>query len=184
MNPTDRAITEAHAAYCAFVGSKAYPVSAEFACHVARLHEAHNFRSACDIGSGFTSWLLRFLKIPTVHTYEHGRPWLDFTREFCATHDAGGVDAFDWPAETGHAYDLVLYDSAADGGGAERTGQIPLAARMVAPGGLLMVDDFNWQEFRGFVRGYFTASGWPVESLERQTSDHFDRFAGLVGPKP
>jgi hypothetical protein len=198
MDPIERPIRAAHAEYCAFVGGDSYPVSVEFALCVAELHRRHKFRSACDIGSGFTSWLLRRLQIPDVVTFDAESEWQERTMSFLAERAPGDeltMGQFrEWPLSAAHflaktrvgpemqGFDLVIYDSAAKEG-LPRDPEIPLVASMVAPGGYLLVDDFNWPEYSGFVKGYFTALGWPWSAIV-ESRDKFGRFAGLVGPKP
>lgn len=158
---------------------------------IARTVEERGIRAALDLGSGFSSLLLRSLGIHAV-TVDGDEAWLALTRrelerrgmesrlcftlaEFCARR--GITDA--------GAYDLVLMDLGpipwrkGVGGALTRVEHAPFAASLVAPDGLLVLDDWHQPGYADAMTPVLLGLGFSVVPLP-ETLDEFGRFAAVA----
>lgn len=159
------------------IQTKAGTISLETSKYIAGLVARESPQSACDIGSGFTSHLLRSLGIPEVVTYEADPRW------------AGKLDGLGYDIRPigklgDRTFDLVIVDSnLGEGSGWDRTCMPDKVKDIVNPGGYIVFDDYNWLSLFGAIHQVFEVDTlWPVTSLEHVTRDKYQRYAGLVGP--
>jgi predicted O-methyltransferase YrrM len=62
----------------------------------------------------------------------------------------------------------------------QRADAIDTLVRVMAPGGIVVLDDMNVRGYRADVRARLKRAGWPLYSLRRQTIDQRGRFAMLT----
>ena len=109
-------------------------------------------KTALDLGSGFSSFVLRRYSRDasnpcTVHSVDDDPRWLDRTRHYLAARNLQTDGMFLWPvfqAQAAAHYDFVLHDM---GRMNLRLEAVPRVLDLVAPDGLLVLDDLQKQEY-------------------------------------
>ncbi len=139
--------------------------------------------SALDLGSGFSSWVLRFcrrefgldnMEILSVDTHEG---WLSKSADWVA---AQGLDSRGfalWQDAEDRPYDLVLLDIERP---PSRNGYLPhTLTRFCSPGTHLVLDDLHVPSYRLFVHETLAAHNYRHVDLKRFTIDRFGRYASV-----
>lgn len=145
---------------------------------------------ACDLGSGFSSVLLRMVGPGTV-TIDGDSRWLAMTREELTSrqldHDCLFVidDSAVQDYAVYGAMSLVLMDLGAIpfrkgvGGAESRLKYAPLAISLLAEDGVLVLDDWHNADYARRMTALLTAQGFTVTPLP-ETTDEFGRFAAIA----
>jgi len=164
----------------------AMSLSLETARFTIGLCEVLRPAAAADLGSGLSSWLLRWWARRTGHrlhvvSVDDAPRWLDRARSFV---EASGLPAEEFRTwsqfrDGDRRFDLVLWDFGDVRARAEATGEI---WERVAPGGALLFDDIHkarlWRAARGLRRRHRDRlEGY---SLREWTRDRYGRFAWLA----
>lgn len=142
-------------------------------------------KTALDLGSGFSSFVLRRYSRDSshpcvVHSVDDDPRWLDQTRNYLAAHGLSTDGIFLWPAFQARApahYDLVLHDM---GRMNVRLETLPRVLDLPAPDGLLVLDDLHKQEYSPGAFDHCHRAGFEVCMLRSATLDVIGRYAGLV----
>jgi predicted O-methyltransferase YrrM len=149
--------------------------------------EERKARTVCDLGSGFSSFVLRLYADSrpgvVVHSVDDDVYWLNRTTWYCRTQFDREVDGFltidEWEADA-TGYDVILHDLA---GGAARNHWAAKAVERLNPGGVVILDDaHNYSHHRAYsavCRDY----GLTMLDVFSQTIDQIGRFAAC-GVKP
>jgi predicted O-methyltransferase YrrM len=137
-----------------------------------------------DLGSGFSTyticnWARRTGAHPDVVSVDDSREWLDKTRDFLAADglEATLLDVTDLSTLPDASFDLAFDDL---GRIEVRAAMIDTLTRVMAPGGVVVLDDMNVRGYRAEVRAKLTSARWPLYSLRPSTIDAKGRFAMLT----
>jgi predicted O-methyltransferase YrrM len=181
---------ELHALYRVYVAEVSLPgmaISWESSCYVRHLCDAFRPHRLVDLGSGFSSCVLRDYAASAPHevsvvSVDDSEEWLGKTHEFLAAHghDSGELRGWeDFAADPGAPFDVVFHDLAA---GELREQAMSVAVSALAPSGLIVFDDAQHRGHRHAARQISSQAGLSTYSLHRWTNDAFGRFAMLGAP--
>jgi SAM-dependent methyltransferase len=170
-----------HKDYCARVGHPVHAASIELAALVLALCERRDVKRVVDLGSGFTSRVLRDWargRDVTVHSVDDSAEWLEKTRGYLAETGLDDARLHHWEAfaagDFAGTFDLVVHDL---GFMDTRYRVIETAVGLARPGGLVLLDDMHKPEFRDQALAWVEAQGLTAYSLKTLTRDHLTRFA-------
>ncbi len=175
--------------YVADVSSWEWAVSWPTVRALDTLCEELQPRHILDLGSGLSTfvvanWARRSGLDVEIVSVDDSPDWLAKTRAFL---DQNGLSArlidigelSTLPAST---FELAFDDI---GRTEDRSKVIETLTRVMAPGGVVVLDDMNVRGYREEVRTKLDAAGWKLFSLRTQTIDPKGRFAMLTAaPKP
>jgi len=170
--------------YVAEVSSWEWAVSWPTARALDVLCEELRPRRILDLGSGLStyvvaSWARRSGADVEIVSVDDSPDWLAKTRAFLAAHDLNArlIDASELPSLPSEAFDLAFDDI---GRTEERARVIDTIVRVMAPGGVVVLDDMNVRGYRAQVRARLDAAGWRLFSARGHTLDAKGRFAMLT----
>lgn len=169
-------LREPYTRYVTDVSSPGWAVSFETSCLLLALCRSAKVGSAMDMGSGFSSYVLRVWSSEsgaTVCSVDDDPDWLDRTRDYLATFKLGTERLHLWPDVPPGPFDLVFHDIA-KGTRREATMRDSLsrASRFV------VWDDAHHAGHRRAMTE--TAGDSPVYNLAAITGDNIHRFAALT----
>jgi predicted O-methyltransferase YrrM len=170
--------------YVAEVSSPDWAVSWETASYLTHLCNTLRPRRAADLGSGFSSCVLREYAASAPHdvaivSVDDSEQWLRRTREFLAAHDHNSGEFREWRdfvADPGPPFDLVFHDLAHV---PLRLSAMHFATSVLTPSGVIVFDDAHRRDDRRVARQVSRSAGLATYSLYRWTKDAIGRFAML-----
>lgn len=173
--------------YVAEVSSPDHAISWESVRYLFHLCTATRPKRALDLGSGFSSYLLRQYAASAgepveVVSVDDSEEWMPRTRRFLAAqgHHDGQLRLWsDFVANPGQDFDVIFHDLA---GGELRNSASSFAARLLSPRGLIVFDDAHHSGHRRAARDAGRTAGLATYSLRRWTGDSYGRFAMLGAP--
>lgn len=172
------ALADAHAEYVATMSVANMAASLETCAYIAYLCDTVQPRRVVDVGSGFSSYVLRRYAANdpavSVVSVDHDQDWLAKTREFLASHDLPANDLLSWDefVAAPDGYDLAFHDYAH---GDLREATMPDVVTRVKPGGLIVFDD---AQHSGHRRAMAEAvDKRDTYSLRRWTLDDIGRYS-------
>jgi predicted O-methyltransferase YrrM len=167
--------------YCARVGHPVHAASIELAVLVLALCERRDVKRVVDLGSGFTSRVLRDWardRDVTVHSVDDSAEWLEKTRGYLAETGLDDARLHHWEdfatGDFAGTFDLVVHDL---GFMDTRYRVMETAVGLARPGGLVLLDDMHKPEFRDQALAWVEAQGLTAYSQKTLTRDHLTRFA-------
>jgi predicted O-methyltransferase YrrM len=176
--------------YTCTVSVRGHAASLQVASYLLFLCRRLNARRVCDLGSGFSSYVLdlwaREAAHPvTVMSVDTDPDWMNKTVRFITDHGGGdGHDFCSWDyfqtADVG-LFDLIFHDLA---GGDVRTDAMPTVVAHVAPFGVAIFDDMHHDGHRAGAESAAAEAGLASFCLVRQTFDDCGRFAMLATERP
>ena len=174
--------------YVETVSPDSMAVSFETACMLLHLCRSTRATSVVDLGSGFSSCVLRIHASTSdqsvaVVSVDDQPEWLDRTAEFLNQHelDTGGLTTWaDFGLRDPGDYDVVFHDLA---GGDVREMAMPVAAANVAADGVILFDDAQHPGHRQRMYEVGAGAEFALYSLRRWTFDQYQRYA-LLGVRP
>jgi predicted O-methyltransferase YrrM len=141
-------------------------------------------RRILDLGSGFSTyvecrWAQRTGSDAHVVSVDDSAEWLETTRGFLA---GEGLEAELMHADGLGSLPDASFDLAFDDMGRveQRAAVIDTLVRVMAPGGVVVLDDMNVRGYRSQVKDRLDRARWPLYSLRRYTVDQRGRFAMLT----
>ena len=176
-----------HVNYVRDVSSPEWAISVELSRWLWHFMDERQVKSAIDLGSGFTSFLLR--EHPSTNRVlsldndpiwrEKNQKWLNayYPDSQIALRTVAGL-AKTLKAKKQRGVDLVVLDT-----GPDREDSIPLAAGMLNKGGVLVLDDIHRYIYRAFCNCWAETNGWKMTLLEEETRDEFGRYAAYLERK-
>lgn len=172
--------------YCLTVSSRGMAISLETICYVRWLCEATAAKRVADLGSGFSSYILRQyqadpLSRPDVEvvSVDDSEEWLGRTERWlkvnCLPAD-GLIGPDEWVA-SGDPFDVILYDYS---GGEMREAFMEAAVKRLAPDGFLIFDDAQHLTHHLFMAHTARSYGLALFDIVEQTYDQVGRHAVLA----
>ena len=190
MVPTDlplEALRSLYDRYVAQVSSADMAVSWESARYLRQLCDTLGPTRVLDLGSGFSSLVLRHYASSAEHavtvvSVDDDPRWLDRTRDFLDEHgySEGELRLWsDFANAPGEPFDVVFHDLA---GGALRETAMAVAVRCLSRHGVIVFDDAHHLGHRRAARRAARDARLATYSLHRWTRDGIGRFAFLAAP--
>lgn len=183
----ERAGSELRSAYDSYVRVVSTPgmaASFETCCYLYFLCSSSQPRRVLDLGSGFSSYVLRYYASRAGHPVEvvsvdDSQKWLNCTRDFVNSHELGFGQFLLWSdfQHAGGCFDVIFHDFA---DGAEREAAMPLAVKRLGPGGKIIFDDAHHDGHRACMKAVSRAAGVKMFSLHRWTCDERMRYSMLA----
>lgn len=164
--------------YCQTVSQRTMAISIETAAYVWWTCRHRKATSAVDLGSGFTSYVLR-RAVPHAVSVDDSPEWLAKTGEFLTRNGLstdGLVSWDDWLTDPG-TFDVVVHDFAR---GELRESSMWNAAEAVNPGGVLIFDDAQHEGHQAEMHRVCEAYGWNLYDIRSHTEDMIHRFAAMA----
>jgi predicted O-methyltransferase YrrM len=171
--------------YVAEVSTAGMAMSWKSATYLLHLCYATAPRRALDLGSGFSSYVLRQYAATArqevaVVSVDDSEAWLARTGDFLAAHGAEEGELRSWSefaADPGEPFDVIFHDLA---GGGLRNAGAGVAVGALAPRGVLLFDDTHDASHRAAARRVARDAGLAAYSLYRWTHDAYGRFSTLL----
>lgn len=168
--------------YLTRVGHPNHAASLELIATLWLLAEDSGARRIIDLGSGFTSFILRTYAAehPGVEVWsvDDSAEWLERTRGWLGEKGVSTAHLYTWDnlmTQGRHDFDLVLHDM---GMMDTRARCLTDAVGLAREGGLVILDDVHMAEYRAHVAK--TLEGRTLWSLKRFTRDPITRYAWLL----
>jgi predicted O-methyltransferase YrrM len=177
-------IRQAYARYVTGVSHPVHAISLQLAFYLWELVEQRAPRRVADLGSGFSSYVLRLYaqsRDPQLEVWsvDDDPAWLERTRAFL---DGDGLPTEGlalWDDFAERDFDLVLHDL---GDMETRRATLDAALGLVRPGGLAVLDDLHFSGYREFVTGALERAGVAHEDAQAKTADPIGRYSWLAFP--
>jgi predicted O-methyltransferase YrrM len=163
--------------------------SLEAACFLAVLCVAMKPKRIVDLGSGFSSAVFRHYENRTgvqteVHSVDDSPEWLERTRSFLLSNALPSDNMATWESfvkQSPGSFDLMLYDL---GNMETREREIQSALKLLAPGGIAVIDDVHNANYEKTAKRAIKALNMRWLSVRTVTLDSHYRFAGLALARP
>jgi predicted O-methyltransferase YrrM len=170
--------------YIFTVSSGEHAISLPLAAFLLTACEALHPHAVLDLGSGFSSYVLRRYaadSTPNVRavSVDDDRAWLEKTAAFLETAELPRDELVHW-SDFGGAeglFDLVFYDL---GTWSLRLEALSVALQAGAPGALVVLDDLHVRAYRDAVEHELEGAGLAAYDLSRFTGDEFGRYSWAV----
>jgi predicted O-methyltransferase YrrM len=173
----------AYERYVRGVSTPEHAASLELASLLRALCEHRRPQRVVDLGSGFTSYVLRAWAAGEgveAWSVDDDEEWLGRTRGFLLGEGLGTDNLLAWPdflAREPPRFDLVLHDL---GRMSTRVATLPRVLDLAAPAALVVLDDVDKDPYYPALRKELSARGWPRYNLRWRTLDGYGRFAALT----
>jgi predicted O-methyltransferase YrrM len=172
--------------YVSLVSDPVFAASLELLTFTNFLLDLYRPGNILDVGSGYSSYVFRRWKtqsLPTarVVSVDHDPLWLERTSGYLERNGLGRDFLFSWSAFMAHEwspFDLIFHDIG--GGVANRRATLHELLALLAPGGMLVLDDVQKRAYGAYARSTAKAAGCDSYSLRLFTKDTYGRFARLV----
>jgi predicted O-methyltransferase YrrM len=173
-----QALIPAYIDYCQHVSKRSMAISIETATFVAHLCRRRRVQMVADLGSGFSSYVLRRYS-PAVTSIDDSSEWLDRTTAFLrkyGLHQGMLVGWDEWTADDDR-YDLIVHDFSS---GELREQSMWTAAGRLAPGGMVVFDDAQHDGHRAAMGDVAEAFGMQLTLMRDLTLDAVGRYAAVM----
>jgi hypothetical protein len=179
------ALEPAYRAYVAEVSAPDMAISLELACLVWVWLDRLEPGSVADLGSGFSSYVVRALRRDSGRAFrivsvDDAESWREKTRRFLEAERLPADELISWEAfvARGDTFDCVLHDL---GTMAVRLATLPHALARCVPSGTVLLNDVHRREYARPATAIVRQTGRPLLSARRFTLDGFGRFAAIAG---
>lgn len=170
--------------YVTGVSHPAHAISLQLAFYLWDLVDSTRPSRVADLGSGFSSYVLRLYAknhAPEMEVWsvDDDAGWLEKTRVFLDSEDVSTDNLVLWEDFGEHSFDCVLHDL---GTMDTREATLSSAIGLVRPGGALVLDDLQMPSYRQFVEQSLERRGIAYESARDQTYDLIGRYSWIAFP--
>lgn len=181
-----RVLEAAYGEYVERVSTRKMAVSWETACLLYCLAGTIKPRAILDLGSGFSSYVLRTYAARAKHpcqvtSVDDDPHWLEQTRVYLQRHGLSAERLMLWtdfaaqaPAEH---FELVFHDL---GNMQTRLTALPVVLHCLHADGVLVLDDMHKRRFRRQAERQARQGGWQVASAWSETRDSIGRFSEIA----
>lgn len=172
--------------YISKVSSEIMAISFELACFLWSLCETTRPRRILDLGSGFSSFVLRRYQLtatarPEVWSVDESPQWLEKTRAFLDSYDLPDdnlVTLDEFRSSESICFDLIFHDL---GNPCTRTRVFDEVLALRHPEGLVVLDDVHRPEYLAkVVERLRMHDSLEVYSLKGLTLDKYRRYSAIV----
>lgn len=177
-------IRRAYQRYVTSVSRPAHAISLQLAFLLWELLCERRPRRVVDLGSGFSSYLLRLYasrRSPDtkVWSVDDDAGWLHRTRDFLQVEGLSTDLLMSWTDFPRPSVEFVLHDL---GSMSTRARTLPDVLRLVSRGGVLVLDDVHFPSYRRCVQDTLDGAGFVHLSVREQTTDPLGRYSWLAFP--
>jgi len=178
-------LSSAYESYVQDVSAKQHAMSLELAAFLLELCRRVDADSVIDLGSGFSSYVLRRYASErpgtTVRSVDSSPEWLERSRRFVSDHGLAADDFIQWsefdPQDEIDSYDVVLHDL---GDMTLRSATLPQALVLARRGAYVVLDDVHKPGYRAYARQLVSASSaWSID-IRAVTRDSIGRYSLLI----
>lgn len=173
--------------YTANISSREMAVSLQTAVFLYYLSERKRPKRILDLGSGFSSYILRLYaqeqkENVEVYSIDDNNDWLDKTEEFLLSHKLPvdhlmNLDSLDFSSCT-NSFDLVFHDL---GNMNLRKKHLPDAVgACMEANGIVILDDIHKKDYNTFIKSEISSYECTYFNLDWITRDDFGRKAALI----
>jgi predicted O-methyltransferase YrrM len=181
-----RELAPAYIEYIFTVSSGLHAASLQLSSLLLVLCRAARPSSVADLGSGFSSYVLRTYTHKAAHpvrvtSVDDSPSWLAKTREFLEQQGRSGEGLLRWDEVKRRGtsdFDLILYDL---GTMRTRARELTTVLDGAKPGALIVLDDLHYRAYRELVEKVVSEQHLLAYDLEDLTRDEYGRFAWVVG---
>jgi len=176
--------------YVTIVSSPIMAISLELAAFLNVVCMARTPRRLLDLGSGFSSFVLRRYAgqasaAVEVYSVDHAAVWLATTGQYLERHglDTSGLSTWDEFRSRAHTpFDFILHDLGGPGDDhiGYRLSVLPEILDLLAPCGVLVLDDAHTLALGPAARRLLDARNYRYWSLKQFVQDRFGRWALIV----
>jgi len=171
-------LRDAHRTYTTTISTQGMALSLETAALIWSLCNTRKPTSLLDLGSGFSSYVLRRWAhqaedLVTVGSVDDDEVWLYKAEEFCREQEVPGGNFATWDAfkETNLRFDFIVYDL---GRMKTRFENIGNALNLLKPGGLVVIDDMHKFNYSNEVRRVLAERGMSAVDMKLATIDEHE----------
>jgi len=180
-----RELAPTYIEYIFSVSSALHAASLQLSSLLLVLCRALEPSSIADLGSGFTSYVLRAYADEVAHpvrvtSVDDSPTWLETTQEFVERqgHRAEGLLLWDDVERCAIGdFDLVLYDL---GTMSTRARELKTVLAEAKAGALIILDDLHYPDYRDVVARVVSEQHLVAYDVEELTRDEYGRFAWVV----
>lgn len=171
--------------YTATISERQMTLAVETCAYVWWLCDRMEPEAVCDLGSGFSSYVLRMYQCEhpgvVVHSVDDSRHWLKQTALFLAAHDlpTGCLLTGDYWLGLDDRYGLIVHDYS---GGDTREEWMWHAADRLTLEGVVVFDDAHHRAHHMHMGRVARERGRLLVDVYEQTVDESGRFAALAVP--
>ena len=170
--------------YCRAVSMRMMAINVETAALLWYECDQTHARSVCDLGSGFTSYVLRRYANEacypvTVTSVDDEPEWLQKSAAYIRRHrlNPDGMTSYaDWVAGT-DTFDVIIHDF---NSGEHRNRTMWEVAARSNPASILIFDDMQHEGHRNEMLKVASTYGWTTIDVHDVTTDETFRYAGMV----
>jgi predicted O-methyltransferase YrrM len=183
IRPYFERLVPAYREYCLTVSKRSMALSIETCAYLWWLCVHLDAKAVADLGSGFSSYVLRLYASESGHTVrvasvDDNDEWLDKSERFIADHGLTpkglyGPEWRDHPAQ----YDVICHDYAA---GDIRNEWMTVAVEHRAPSGVVVFDDAQNHNHHFNMAAAARHAGLRLYDVYEQTVDEVGRYGAMV----
>jgi predicted O-methyltransferase YrrM len=185
LEDAQRELGPVYESYVHNISAKQHAMSLELAAFLLELCRRVEADSVIDLGSGFSSYVLRLYASEspstTVKSVDSSPDWLDKSRHFVSDQGLAADDFVAWsdfdPQNEIDSYDVVLHDL---GDMTLRSATLPQALVLARRGAYVVLDDVHKPGYRAYARQLVSASSaWSID-IRAVTRDAIGRYSLLI----
>lgn len=181
-------LAESYADYTSRISTGGSAASLELSSLLLAVCRLLKPRRAVDLGSGFTSYVLRRHAREAggdieVLSVDDSPEWLSRTGDYLAEHGLERTGLLVWEdfeASGDSAFDLTVLDVRPI---KRRVEQLPRLVGGLRPGGMILVDDVHKPHMVQPMLELVARHSWVCASLKSRTLDRHGRFAAAIKPR-
>jgi predicted O-methyltransferase YrrM len=176
-----------HIRYVSEVSTPGMAASLELAAFLLSLCQASSFKKVADLGSGFTSFVLRYyaksVQGVEIYSVDDDAQWLEKTRRHLADTNVSDDHLMTLPEfldSNPQGFDCILHDLNFV---EVRVNYVTRLLPMLSSNGILVLDDMHKAHYRYKVLKELHDRSWNVYGTGRFTRDSFGRYS-MIALKP
>lgn len=167
--------------YVRTVSKDSMALSLESAALLAALLERLDGPRVIDLGSGFSSLVVRSANNAECWSIDDSAQWLNRTVELLEERNLPTEKCMTWPdflALPGQPFDLVVHDLGSTH--SLRRSALPRILESVAPQGWILIDDVHVSGYRAALRSSLRKESFSTYRLSNETMDWHGRYSWLA----
>lgn len=179
LQPVFDCLKPTYVDYCGNVSRRSMAASIETMTYLAYVCQRFRVRDACDLGSGYSSMVLRMFGATRADSVDDSPEWLGRTGDFLEKCGFARDGLYGWKewVLAGRSYDLIFVDYSS---GLDREMAIRHAPTRLRRGGMLICDDAQHDSHRTVMGETAVEHGLAVLPIRPLTLDEVGRYAAAM----